>query len=166
MAPALGTLLALADDVLDALVNYWPADAEPLPERRFVAPGEIAWDCCDQLAVRVERTFPIAGDLAVEVIPSDTSGIEATMRAAELAVSITRVVSDLDDQGSAPSPDELAADSMLMLHDAQAMFNALLAAFRADALGTCSGLALLDYQLVGPEGGRAAGVQRVRVSLA
>lgn len=164
MPPDLDLLWNLGSDVLAVLATEWPGDAEPLPERRFVASGEVAWDCA-QVAVHVVRTFGIEADLTVEQITAQSASAGFAARAAAVEVTLLRCVADLDARGNAPSADRITSDAAVVLKDPTAVLNVLVAAHRAGNLGSCNGLAFETWQSVGPEGGIAGGVTRFRVAL-
>ncbi len=163
MAAPVTALLDLAEAVLDGIVAHWPAGAEALPTRRFVAPGEVAFDCCEQLAVQLERSYMTDGDAATEVPPQQVRYVYG--RGVQMRVWLSREVHGLDDDGNAPTADELDTDGSMMMRDAQALWNALMAAYRAGSFYGCDAMVPGDYEMIGPEGRVSAGAQRVFLGL-
>lgn len=166
MSPPVTRLYDIARAFLDAVVDGWPAEAPPLPSRRYVSNGLVFWDCCETLAVEVERTFGIEADPSVEQI-IQVPGLLG-MRAATIAVWLIRKVVDIDEQGEAvvfPAADEIEDDAQVVLADAQAVLNVLIDAQRAGTLATCQGVAFENWTAQGPEGGLGGGVLRVRAML-
>lgn len=169
MAPSVGVLYDLAASVLAGIVTNWPATAEPLPTRAFVMPGVPAWDSCEQLTVHVERTYSIDGDITAETLADTTRGSVFTTRAATLVATLIRCVHDADTVGDTivvPSVADYTADSQVILGDAQALWNAILAGYRDGDFGSCDSVAFEDWSGVGPEGGFAGGTLRFRIGLA
>lgn len=165
MPPPVTVLFDLAQSALDAIVNNWPAEAEPLPDVQFVSNGEIAMDSCESLAVFIDRTFPHAGDVTVEQLGT---GQTAALRGATIGASLMRCVPTptVDQQGNivaVPTPEEQTESADLILRDAQALFNALWAEY-ASAIG-CKDFAFESWTPIGPTGGQGGGTLRVRLSL-
>jgi hypothetical protein len=167
MPPAVGRIYELARQTLDAVIDHWDVDAEPLPAKRYVSNGIVIWDQCDQLAVEVERTFGIDGNVADEQI--DGSGVPiAAMRAVGVVVWVIRCVHDIDTEGEnivIPAADEMESDAMMLLADPTSITNAVVAAYKAGELGVCQGVALEGAQSQGPEGGYAGWAVRLRLAL-
>lgn len=165
--PATTTLYDLARACLDSIVAHWPGDAvEDVPEVQFVSNGLIASDGCDLLATRIERTFSMEGDPTVEQM--FTLGPGFTNRAAIVACTMLRCVPTIDsvgDEAIVPTPAELEASAMLVLVDAQAMFNALVIGQASGELGGCHTMTFDSWTPEGPEGGVGGGTLRVRLGV-
>lgn len=166
MAPEVSRLYDLARTVLDSVIDRWDGDAEPLPEKQYVSNGLVIWDSCEQLAVEVERTYGIDGNVANEVI--DGSGVPAmAMRAVTCVVWVIRCVTDMDAEGETiiiPTAEEIEADAMRLLADPTAVVNALVAAQKNAEL-PCQSVAFEAAESQGPEGGYAGWAVRVRLAL-
>lgn len=153
--------------LLDAAVTYWPMDAEPLPDRQYVAPGQIIWDGCDQLVATVERQANVEADVGIEQYSVQGPGL--TNRFAVVAVALIRCVHDLADDGVAeagpPTPAEMESDAVIQLTDSESLYQSILAGHRAGEITSCRGLAYEAWTSEGPQGGFAGGTLRVRVLL-
>lgn len=160
---------ATALAVKQAVVDYYEAGGYDLPSRRLVTPGLPAFDCCEMLAVQVERVFQHQGEVAQEVLQSIGAAAAATVRGASFAVWILRSVPVMKESGrmrvAPPSADDEEAAAMRILADQQLVWNALIEAQRAGTLATCDSMAMDAWTYVGPSGGIGGGVQRVRLSL-
>lgn len=170
MAPPVDKLYTLARACLDAIVDRWDPDAEPLPGKQYVSNGIVIWDECEQLAVEVEGTSGSAGDVAAVVsIEQQFAAPGFAMRAASVAIWLIRCVHDIKASGAGdvllPSADEMEADAQILLADPTAMMNALVAAAKAGELATCNGVAFDTWTAQGPDGGLGGGVLRVRLAL-
>lgn len=165
MATPTDRLFVVADQVLAALESFYPAapDSLALPERRYVSDGTPAYDC-EQVAVQVARTMGILGNVAAEQAMQVLGPM--VQRAAEVVVHVIRCAPVVDDDGSAPSTDEVEASARGVLADAVMVPDALLAAYKAGLLGACSGVALGGWAGYGPEGGLVGGLVTVRLDLA
>ena len=166
MAPPTDRLFTLARSFLDQIVAGWPGDAEPLPDRQYVSNGLVVWDCCEQLAVQVERTYGIEGDVTGETVI--TKGVGFAMRAATVAITLLRFQPDLADEGDSvviPSAQEIEDGAAVLLGDATALLNVIVAAQKAGDLVNCDSLAFEDWNSQGPEAGIGGGILRVRAAL-
>lgn len=166
MAPPVDRIYTLARATLDAVIDRWDGGAEPLPERQYVSNGIVIWDSCEQVAVEVETTFGIDGNVANEII--DGSGVPVwSLRAVGLVVWIIRCVHDIDVVGEnviIPTAAEMEADAQILLADPTAIVNAIVAAQKAGDL-PCQSVAFERGQMQGPEGGYAGWAVRVRIAL-
>lgn len=164
--PATSTMYDLARACLDAIVLYWPVDAEPLPDAQFVTGGLLAHDGCELLATGIERTFSVEADPSFEIL--STLGPGFTNRAVIVMCTLLRCVPmvDTDEAGNVvliPSPAEIEASAQITLGDGQAMFNALVIAQARDDLGGCQKMAFDSWTREGPDGGNGGGTLRVRI---
>ncbi len=129
---------------------------------QFVSNGVLVWDNCEILATAVERTYPIEGDVTLE--QTSVMGPGFTNRGAIVIVTILRCVPDIE--GNAPpTPEETEASAEVILTDAQAMWNALLAAVKAGDLGGCRSLAFDGWTAFTVQGGMGGGELRVRMQV-
>jgi hypothetical protein len=157
------TIYDLAAASLDAIVDNWPVELEPLPDRRYVTFGEVAWDC-EQLVVSVERTFGVdTGDVLSENVLGIDASAPFQLRGATVACSLIRCVPVVDDQGNPPTPVALADSATVVLADGIAMFNCLADAHRAGDLATCNGVAFEAGEAQTPDGGFGGWLTRVRL---
>lgn len=93
--------------------------------RAFLAPGsQVAWDdCCDgQLWVRMINVFP-SGRPFPAVDSVQPCGI--AVLAVQLAVGVVRCAAVVDDNGNAPTPEELTADTLAQSADASILLSAI-----------------------------------------
>lgn len=167
MPPTVDRIYELARQTLDAVVDRWDVSATALPAKQYVSNGVVIWDSCEQVAVEVERTFGIDGNVATEVIGGDGVPLSA-MRAVGVVVWVIRCVHDIDAEGEniiIPTAAEMEADAEVLLADPTAVTNAIVAAYKAGELGVCQGVALEGGQSQGPEGGYAGWAVRLRLAL-
>lgn len=158
----MGDLYDLASDILAAVEDHYLTEGVDLPGRRYVTDGLPAWDC-DQVTVRVTRTFGIAGDVRVEA--ASILG-PLVLTAADVEVQVVRCAPTVDDSGDPPAPEAIADSAEAVLNDADLVRAALLEAYKAGDLGGCQGAALLGWTPAGPEGGLVGGATLVRLDLA
>lgn len=166
MAPSPTKLWVLAESVRDAVIDgYADADVD-LPEHRLITPGVAAWDCAG-LYVQLERTYGTDGNIAAELLQPLSRHAGHTLRAATFGVTLLRCVPVADDHGDQvilPSVAAEEAAALEVLRDAQLLVNVLVAAERAGTLAGCHGLVIEGWSSVGPDGGLAGGVLRVRLA--
>lgn len=167
------SLYLLASSLLAGIETQWAG--EDLPDRRYVADGETAWDFesfgdwpefSGQLTVRVVRVYPHTGDARQEF--SGVFGIE-TMLGAEVEVQVLRCVPGVgQDEGgiSIPSAEEIEASAAVVLADAMDLWAAVLAAKRAGDLPGCNGVTWMGWSGVGPQGYMGGGSSTFRLDLA
>lgn len=155
----------LARSTLDAVVAGWPTDpdvAVPLPERRYVGFGLMAWDC-EQFTVSGTRAYSIDGDVAAEQIISTPVFYN---RAYEMQLSIIRCVPDIDTSGDViiePTPTDIEVSAQAAFADQQTLTDVLIAAQEARQLAAFSGLAFGNWTAEGPQGGFGGGTLGVRL---
>lgn len=146
----------------DVVVQYYATEGLDLPSRRYVSPGVPAWDC-DQFVVYVERNT--SGTVNAE----DTSAIDClVVRSATIVAEIARCVPKVEqagDQVVVPTPEEEEAAAELVLTDPMALVNAAVQGYRDGSLAGCKGLAVVEWEALGPDGGFAGGRQRFRWQL-
>jgi hypothetical protein len=145
-----------ATDVLTAVVDAFAAAAVDLPARRYVAHGEVAYDC-DQLVVGLERFalgLPGAEDQGVIRAP--------VSRTAIFAVHLLRCVPVPDKQGNPPTPDALDDSSLELMVDAWLLLTGVLGAYNDSELSTrCDSLAIAGLDPYGPQGNYGGSVLRI-----
>lgn len=165
MPPSPDRIWLLAQELRDVIVAGYALAGVDLPERQFVSPGLPAWDC-EILAVQLERTFGIAGNLATEIIEPQLPQAAHAMRGATFAVHLIRCVPTLHDDGTnvqVPSVTEEEAAAKVIYTDVQMLLNVIVAGQRAGDLPGCSGVAFEAWQTVGPQGGLSGGYLRLRL---
>lgn len=115
----------LISPVLSDIVAQAVTALSPTPDRIvYVAPGqEVAWDdCCGgQLTGRVVSIAPHTGTQPRSVAPCGVLYWDVL-----LAVGILRCVAVVDDAGTAPPANQLTADGLQMMADAQAIQQVIL----------------------------------------
>jgi len=154
----------LARAALDAIINNWDADAEPLPERQYVAFGLVAWDC-EQLTVSISRTYGVEADVAAEQLVSNQM---FAMRGLEIEVSLIRCVPVADTSGDViiiPTADDIEASARIAAIDERTIMNTLIEAQQDGDLGGCHGIAFGGWSAEGPNGGLGGGRLAVRLAL-
>lgn len=157
----MGDLYDLAGDVLAAVVAHYLDEGVDLPDRRYVTDGLPAWDC-EQVTVRVARTYGHGGDVRVET--GSLLG-PLVLAAADVEVQVVRCSPTVDDAGDPPAADEISASAAAVLDDADLVRAALLAAYKDGLLGACQGAVLVGWTPAGPEGGLVGGATLVRLDL-
>lgn len=164
MAPPVGRVYGVCTDLLLAVETY---HGGTLPDRRYVSASAPPWDC-ELLATWCETTAGSPGDPSVRSAEANSAGAAWAMRAGTFVVTLVRCVpiADLNgDEVVLPTTEDEQAAAQDLYEDAQRLLNALVSAYRAGELGTCHGLAFLDWRAIGPAGGLVAGELRVAVSL-
>lgn len=103
-------------DALDTIPAF-DANLDGAPTRRFVAPGPIVLDCCDQLAVFVG---PLSeGDTAPEVPMASFARINRV----QLVATASRCVPVPDSNGNPPPVGEMEASAEQINADKWALWN-------------------------------------------
>lgn len=151
----------LTEAVLAAIVTDW--SAEPLPDRQYPFVGTPAHDC-PQLVVALDRTFGTEGNPGREGLIPGSSGAPF-LRTAALSAELMRCATSLQEDGSPAPAATLQAEAAIVAADAQELLARIVGAYRAKALGNCSGLALENWRSVGPNGGLAGGKLGLRINL-
>jgi hypothetical protein len=162
-------LHALCEELLDASVEALdtiPAFAPGLagaPGRSYVSPGLPALDCCDQLTVHAAS---IADAVTSPGALSAGRKIAAKINQIGLQVTITRCIPVVDDSGTLPTAEEMAAAAEQTNADAWALWNHLYNLWRADLLFSLCGEVFWDgMRSLNPQGGCGGWVLSLRVSL-
>lgn len=115
----------LAQDCLDACINAldtipsFDASLAGSPARAFVAPGPVALDCCDQLAVNVGPI--LEGDAA----PGFPAASIARINRVQLVVTASRCVPVPGANGNPPPVSEQEAAAKQINADKWALWNHL-----------------------------------------
>lgn len=164
-----------AQEILDHVVAHWaavtPGTAQPLPERRIIAPGdpqEVAWDC-EQLVVSLGGIgFGPAVDAAPA--PSPRAGIPLAaqaLRHAVIAVDLVRCTPSPDNRGQV-SADAINTAGLIFMRDcgmlSQAMvtFAGILRARLPDTASVQCGV----VSPFGPSGGFHAAEVTISITVA
>lgn len=167
MAPPATRIYDVCADLLAAVQTR---HGSPLPARQFISAGAPAWDC-ELLAAWCERTAGLgSADPNVEAAVAHSREPTHAMRYGVFVLTLMRCTPAVPDTVGAevvlPTvADEQAASSQLY-EDAQRMLNAVVAAEKAGELTECHSLALVDWRIIGPDGGYVAGELRLRIGLA
>lgn len=148
----------LAGDLLAAIETAATTHAVELPDRRFVAVGEVAWDCalvCVSLPT-VNRGRPTAqsGDLNRAW---DTY-------VATYEVWLLRDVPVPDDKGRLPTVEALNTSAAQLARDGYLLTVAMAQPLRTIE-GTCTSVAQGVTQAVGPDGGLGGWQSTIAVAL-
>lgn len=149
LGPALTVFLGYAEDALVPAVG-----------RASLYPGaELAWDdCCEgQVWVRVISILP--SPLANPGSFTQPCGVLSWV--ATLGIGVLRCAAVLDDNGNAPTPAELSADTLAMTRDAAA----LEAAIQCQIGPQVEQLSFLRWEPLGPQGGCVGGEWVIMVKL-
>jgi len=109
-------LLEAAIDALDTIPTY-DATLQGTPERAFVAPGPVALDCCDQLAVHVG---PITEAHSAPEFPAASF---ARVQRVDLTITASRCVPVPGPNGNPPSVTEQEAAAEQINADKWALWN-------------------------------------------
>lgn len=166
MAPAATVIYDLCADLLAAVVAR---HGSPLPARRYVAAGAPAWDC-ELLATWCERTAGLASaDPAQEGLVAHSREPTHAMRYGVFVVTLMRCTPAVPDtvgtEAVLPTVADEQAAAAALYEDGQRLVNAVVAAEKAGELVGCHGLALVDWRVIGPDGGLVAGELRLRIAL-
>ena len=148
IGPLLAATLACADAALDPQVG-----------RASLYPGaEIAYDdCCDgQVWVRLISLTP-AGNPTATRTTANPCGV--LMWAATIGIGALRCAATLDDQGNAPTPAQLTADTHQMTADAAALSQAIQCCLTPQV----NRATILRWDPLGPSGGCVGGEWTVTV---
>ncbi len=150
-------LATLATQALEAVEDYYLANALPLPDRRLVSHGQSPWDC-ELLNVWVARDYPTDGGPEFESLMSIRPHPGHYFRAAVLGVQLVRCYPTLADDGSPPDADTEAQAAAELLADADQLWRALLEARDMGRFSQPNGVAYEGWTALGPDGGLAGGV--------
>jgi hypothetical protein len=154
-------LLVASVEALDTIPDF-DAGLDGAPDRAFIAPGDPALDCCDQLTVNVAQILdaPTAGGLAAG------RKVAASVNHVYFAVTITRCVHVPDGDGNPPTSDELEADAAQMNADAWVLWNHLQNLWRSGDLFTfCDEVFWDGLRPLGPSGGCGGWTLFIHISL-
>lgn len=159
-------LFDLCEEYLEACVSALGSD---VPDRRFVNYGPPAWDCPEQLTVHaggpvVADTLPLQPSLE----PAHRAAVQGMVNMVSLTATILRCVPMIEEDGDAPSPQDIEVASRQTCSDVWAIWNWLVSK-KAD--GTLfppreSRELFIDPAVaVNPQGGAAGWQITVRVQL-
>ena len=145
IGPLLGRVLDEAYSVLD-----------PKPSRKALYSGsQVAWDdCCEgQVWVRLVAMEPVTGD------PRQNRAMGpcgVLMWRATIGVGILRCAAVLNDDGSAPSPTVLTAETLTMTSDMSALAQAISCSIPTNIKGLMK-MQVIRWDPLGPDGGCVGG---------
>lgn len=148
----------VANLLLDAVEAAAVDAAWALPDRRYVHVGAVAYDC-EQVAVQTDQIGrgTTSETFAGEVLPAD-------VWTASFRVHLIRCVPTLDDQGRAPSVNELNGAAYGQHRDGAVLTLFLLTHLKSlDAV--CTSVAAGPAVAVGPDGGFGGWTLDVAVAL-
>lgn len=156
-------LYAVAEDLLEQVVVALEAESRDVPEHRYVAEGNVAVDCAQQLTVSmVETRFGSPGVGAPDHI---VRGCPPFGRTATFDVHLTRCAATLPD-GAAPTAESIDTSAQGVLGDAYAVMIGLVAQFQAGTwLDICDSINVGPLTRFGPEGGAVGFTLTVEVGL-
>lgn len=154
-----------ADQVLAAAVAGMTAAGIPVPDRRYVVPTALVAHDCEQVVVALDQLLPNRGD-AAESRPTSQRCIALAIGV--FTVHVVRCVPVVASQGQqvvTPTPAAIDASAVDLLRDPLAVWNGVLAAYRAGTFGHARELVFEQATPLGPNGGLAAWVIRFRLGL-
>lgn len=120
---ALTALYDAAQALLSASESALATEGRPLPGRRYVALGNPAWDCCDQLVSRVVRVYQ--SDVSGGPTPHHRLGVGVSLILVDFEVSVVRCVPTIGSDGNPPPAAMLDASASAAYADAWALTNGL-----------------------------------------
>lgn len=147
--PEPSRLWLIARDILDTAVLALDSNGIDPPDRRVIAPGEIA-DDCNQIAVALVRVF--TGTPGREVNLPEQCG---NARTAEYVIRPVRCVAVVDDQGHPPSDVQQTDDAEVVYRDLWTIHQELIQRWADGTFldGLCGELLIGNIGPAGPEGG-------------
>ncbi len=151
---------AAASALLETARDYYVDNGEEWPDRYYVSPGIPAWDC-EQAVAYVERTFSGLTDQET-FAPIDCLVVRSATIVVEIARCVPGIQNDGLDNTVLPTVDQEDTAAQLVLADPVLLVNAAVDGYRAGLLSGCRGLAVVEWESIGPEGGVAGGRQRFR----
>lgn len=162
MAPDPDYLYQAADRILSVIETAFEAANVALPPRRYIAGGDVAWDCPEgQLVIHMPRIYtglPVAADLR-EVRCGTT-------RSAAVTVWLLRCVPTLEDDADPPAAEALDDSGRELLIDALLLSDTMIRAHsRGELVDDDTQVALGDLQAVGPQGGLGGWRQDLRIQV-
>jgi hypothetical protein len=155
-----------AQTLLSAFVKQLEAQSVELPERKYVAPGQIAvWDD-EQLALNLQDILRGQPGAVFE----QSTGPVPTVLHAVFSLQLVRLVPALNNEGPlatmVPGEEELGASGEKTIADADALFEAAIAIQQNYTVTEPDmGFAVGPISTLGPEGGLAATMIKLGVSL-
>lgn len=132
--------------LLNAAVAALEEFDRPVPDFRFVAGGEVAWDCT-LLAVQYIRGYSgMLGREAVDPIKCFAP------RTHVFQIVVLRCAPIMEEGGDPPPASELNTYGLEVLADAWALQVGILHRYEAGDFGDCQNFAIADATELGPEG--------------
>lgn len=161
---------------LAGVVEHWPADADPLPARRYIAAGSpqgVPWDC-EQLTVAVAAVAPQPVTATVAAGPAAGATVTRVGQVAQramqyvrsLGVAIELVRAHPVADGEEPVPEDLLhAAGLRQADDLAALSGAVVGMLASGKPFPTAGCALGNAAPGGVEGGYASTVVTYSVDL-
>lgn len=166
MAPPAERFYATADSILQAIVDGWPDDATPLPDRLFVGAGPPGYDG-ELVCVHLARHFAYDGDIALELLTGAGASAGYALRGATYQVTVLRRVPVVSGERTVrvPSVEQEQAAALTVMSDAQVVMSVLAVAGRDGTLAGCGSVAFEPWVVIPAEGGLGGGQLGVRVGV-
>jgi hypothetical protein len=127
------------------------------PARAFVAPGDPALDCCDQLTVHTQTLNELGLNAGAGANARARAMSRGDKNEALLLIEITRCVpspQQVNGRVILPAPAEMQAAAQLIAQDGWALWLGLSASLRdGDLSEVCEGAVRLGAQKLPPQGG-------------
>lgn len=154
----LGRLFEIAEHLLGMVGDAADDLDHPLPARRQVGEGALAWDC-DMVSVNLVSIFrgQPGGELLGPLRASDTW-------TAEIGVWIIRCATMPNDQGDLPSAEQVTASAGPLLRDAVLLSAGIMPGLM-ELSKACTAIAVRRVFPQGPEGGLAGHLLGLEVTL-
>lgn len=149
-------LFATASEIKTLIEQALTTAGASVPERSYVANGEVAYDC-EQLSVEVVAITP--GTLSAERQGPPRPNL---IPVAQLQVALIRdCAPGPDGDGNPPTPEAIEAHSQIVLRDGLALATAFL---KAPALSVCKKVNVLSCTRYGPSGNVAGWVLSMKAA--
>ena len=165
MAPEPERIYNVCQALLTAVIDH---HGGTLPSRQYVSAGAPAWDC-DLIAVWHETADGYEGNPVTITTQTMPSGAGFALRAGTFVITMVRktcaVVKSVGNRAVLPTVEQEEDAAHTLYGDEQRMVNAVVAATKAGELPGCHSLAIVGWQVIGPEGEYVAGELRVRIGL-
>lgn len=98
--PRPGLIDDLCHFVLDEISGYYADLDVPLPEHRYVSPGNAMWDC-EQVTVEFVNTVGITGDITSPTVQANRRSAGHAQRGVNLVVQVVRCIPTWNMEASA-----------------------------------------------------------------
>lgn len=139
VGPPPDTVDRLCHTILDLVVDFADLVDWDLPDRRYVTPGQPAWDPCGQVSVHGEAHFGESGDLNQVTSEQNLAAGGFAIQAERIEITVVRCVTAWEelsrlDLGQVPDTSFDEADAALTTGDAQVILSAMLWGIAQDRL--------------------------------